>query len=208
MNHRFLGSYDVDLIDIDPLMTHLAQSHPLMLQLNQYTPSQNYHIHNMDALDFMTYQQERLHEYDYIVLDFPVMISPVNDEVKKFGLEKFFSKEIFVDSLLKNLAYNGLITMQADDTLVHVEHKKYFQTLIEGTGLYFHMYSIDFLDSTYKQYFYMFTKNENIYEKFKKISRPMVAKPGLFRKDDYFTSLFESWQDNIIDYAIYKDVLS
>lgn len=84
MNHRFLGKYSVDLIDIDPFMTGLATSHPLMLGLNKYSPSLNYTIHNRDAVDFIEKNPVRLTEYRYIVIDFPVMLSPVIDEVKKF----------------------------------------------------------------------------------------------------------------------------
>jgi predicted membrane-bound spermidine synthase len=112
-------------------MTNLAQSHPLMLKLNKYLPSQNYQIHNRDAIPFIEEQGSELHKYRYIVIDFPVMISPVTDEVKKFGLERFFSKEMFVDIILRHMNPDGLITMQADDTFVHGEHKRYFENLLE-----------------------------------------------------------------------------
>lgn len=144
MNHRFIGSYDLDLIDIDPFMTRLAASHPLMLQMNRYEPSKNYRVHNMDAVVFVEENEKRLQGYRYIIIDFPVMISPVSDEVKKFGLEKFFSREMFVDIILKNLPENGLITMQADDTCVHEEHERYFRNLVKDTGIYLHAYTIDF----------------------------------------------------------------
>jgi predicted membrane-bound spermidine synthase len=112
-------------------MTNLAQSHPLMLKLNKYLPSQNYQIHNRDAIPFIEEQGSELHKYRYIVIDFPVMISPVADEVKKFGLERFFSKEMFIDIILRHMNPDGLITMQADDTFVHSEHKRYFENLLE-----------------------------------------------------------------------------
>lgn len=53
MNHRFLGNHDVVLIDIDPYMTHLAQSNELMLRLNKFRQGPNYRIHNRDALDYL-----------------------------------------------------------------------------------------------------------------------------------------------------------
>lgn len=73
---------------------------------------------------------------------------------------------MFVDIILKNLPPNGLITMQADDTFVHTEHEQYFRNLIEDTGVFFHIYTIDFKKTELKQYFYMFTKDPYVYHYF------------------------------------------
>ena len=208
MNHRFIGTYDLDLIDIDPFMTDLAASHPLMLQMNQYVPSANYRVHNMDAVVFVEENEKKLSEYRYIIIDFPVMISPVSDQIKKFWLEKFFSREMFVDIILKNLPTNGLITMQADDTFVHTEHEQYFRNLIEGTGVFFHIYTIDFKETELKQYFYMFTKDPVIYHYFQEHIHSIDAALWLFRKDDYFTNLFELLETKQLDYQTYTDILA
>ena len=208
MNHRFLGKHDVDLVDIDPFMTDLAESNSIMLQLNKYISRPNYRIHNLDAVLFIEENREKISEYRYIVIDFPVMISPIADEVKKFGLEKFFSKEMFSGLLLRNLSTEGLITMQADDTIVHREHKKYFEELLEWTGIFFHIYSIFFEESGLYQYFYMFTKNPDIFRYFRENIHSVTANPGLFRKDAYFTSLFELLEREEITYPEYTSILA
>ena len=207
MNHRFLGNHDVVLIDIDPHMTDLAQSNELMLRLNKFQPSPNYRIYNGDALDYLEQDPEMIREFKYVVIDFPVMISPVNDGVKKFSLERFFSREVFIDVLIRNLSHDALITMQADDNLHHTEHMHYFTDLIIDSGSYYHSYSIWFPEIDMRQYFYMFTKNKDIYEYFQENIGEVTADPGLFRKDEYFTELFNSWQNGEISYAQYRDCL-
>lgn len=194
MSHRFLGNHDVVLIDIDPHMTGLAQSNEVMLRLNRFQPSPNYRIYNMDALNYLEQYVERIGSFKYIIIDFPVMISPVHDGVKKFSLERFFSREVFMDVLIRNLSPDGLITMQADDSLHHAEHMTYFTDLIKDSGVYFHSYSILFPETDMRQYFYMFTKNKDIYEYFRESVAEVSAGPGLFRKDEYFTELFQLWQ--------------
>jgi hypothetical protein len=208
MNHRFLRSFETDLIDIDPFMTNLAKTHPLMMQLNQYVPAENYRIHTMDANIFLEENRNRIAEYQYVVIDFPVMISPVSDAVKKFGLEHFFSREMFVDILLKNLSPDGLLTMQADDTVVHEAHEAYFRSLLVGTDIHFCIYSLAFAGTKLHQYFYMFTKNERIFQSFCETVTPRPVRPGLFRKDDHFMNLFERLEKGGISYESYVRILS
>jgi hypothetical protein len=103
---------------------------------------------------------------------------------------------------------DGLITMQADDTFVHGEHKRYFENLLEWTQVYFHTYSIDFRDSELKQYFYMFTKSSSIYEYFQKYVQRVPASKWVFRQDEYFTNLFELMEQQKISYQEYIKILT
>lgn len=82
-----------------------------------------------------------------------------------------------MDVLIRNLSSDGLITMQADDSLHHAEHMLYFADLIKGSETYLHSYSIRFYGTDMRQYFYMFTKNKDIYEYFREHVCEVTADP-------------------------------
>lgn len=74
--------------------------------------------------------------------------------------------------------------------------------------MFFHIYSIEFEGTSLSQYFYMFTKDSKLYEYFKDNIHSIRAKPGLFRKDDYFTDLFHEFEHKNMSYHEYLQILS
>jgi spermidine synthase len=103
---RELLKYDsvesITVVDLDPAMTKLAQSSPLLLELNHDSLSDpKVTIVNQDALNFLTHVSER---YDLIVIDLP---DPNNE-----GLAKLYSQE-FYHLAIQRLAENGILVTQA-----------------------------------------------------------------------------------------------
>lgn len=93
---------DITLVDLDPAMTKLAKTHPVLLQLNDssfYSPKLK--IKNMDAFIYMD-QTEKF--FDVIIIDLP--------DPRTVELGKLFSKE-FYQLCKRHLRPNGLIIAQS-----------------------------------------------------------------------------------------------
>ncbi len=92
----------IDLVDLDPAMTELGQTHPVLLQLNQGALNHSkVHIYNKDAYNFV-HQSSTI--YDVIIIDLP---DPNNT-----GLGKLYSREFY--SMLKGrLAAGGILATQS-----------------------------------------------------------------------------------------------
>lgn len=93
---------DITLVDLDPAMTKLAKTHPVLLQLNDssfYDPKLT--IKNMDAFIYMD-QTKKF--YDVIIIDLP--------DPRTVELGKLFSKE-FYQLCRRHLRPHGLIIAQS-----------------------------------------------------------------------------------------------
>ncbi|MBN2091750.1 polyamine aminopropyltransferase [candidate division KSB1 bacterium] len=94
----------VTLVDIDPAMTKLGQTHPLFLEINQGALNHpKVAIVNMDAYQFL---REDSLLYDVILIDLP---DPNNIE-----LSKLYSKTFYCH-IKKHLSQNGVLVTQATD---------------------------------------------------------------------------------------------
>jgi spermidine synthase len=93
---------DITLVDLDPAMTKLAKTHPVLLQLNDssfYDPKLT--IKNMDAFIYMD-QTKKF--FDVIIIDLP--------DPRTVELGKLFSKE-FYQLCRRHLRPNGLMIAQS-----------------------------------------------------------------------------------------------
>ncbi|MEZ4829141.1 MAG: polyamine aminopropyltransferase [Bacteroidia bacterium] len=92
----------IDLVDLDPEMTHLGKHHPVIVRLNDSSLNHpSVHIHNLDAYKFV---EESSDFYDVVIIDLP---DPNNT-----GLGKLYSKEFYF-LLQKRLATGGVVVTQS-----------------------------------------------------------------------------------------------
>lgn len=92
----------ITVVDLDPVMTQLAKTHPALLSVNDssfYHPK--VHVYNQDAYTFM---DNIKNYYDVILVDLP--------DPKTVELGKLYSKE-FYTLCYKHLRPNGLFITQA-----------------------------------------------------------------------------------------------
>ncbi len=76
----------IDLVDIDPAMTHLGKAFPALVEINQHSLSDpKVHIHNQDAF---VYIRETPIRYDRVILDFP---DPHNEAISKLYSIEFYN---------------------------------------------------------------------------------------------------------------------
>ena len=98
----------VTLVDLDPEMTRLFASHPLLTPLNDNAlNSSKVQIVNADAFKWLEQNPER---FDFIVVDFP---DPTN-----YSLGKLYSN-VFYRLLEKHLTVNGAAVVQTL-SLIHI----------------------------------------------------------------------------------------
>ncbi|MBU0637769.1 MAG: polyamine aminopropyltransferase, partial [Planctomycetes bacterium] len=91
----------IDLVDIDPAVTNLFKTRPMLTALNGGALSdQRVHIHNVDAMRFMEDSSEL---YDVIVMDLPDPSAP--------GLGKLYSRAFF-NLAGRRLAADGVLVSQ------------------------------------------------------------------------------------------------
>lgn len=205
MNFRFLKDFQVDLVDIDPFVTNLFSTHPLCLSLNQFQPQRNYRFQNKDGVKSILENQGK--KFDHIILDLPVFFSHIDDEVKWYGLERFFSRDFFIHKIFSLLSPNGLLVMQADDNIIGKDHYVYFQKLIEGSGICMQRYSLDFSGSTYKQYFQVFSYSQDKLDIFMNVLPKFKWQLWLFDADEYFISFQQEYLNGNITFEEYKKIL-
>lgn len=92
----------IDLVDLDPVMTQLGKSHPVLLELNQGSLNQEkVSIQNMDAYKYLNNDQKY---YDVIIIDLP--------DPKSVELGRLYSKE-FYQMAYRRLRPHGVIITQA-----------------------------------------------------------------------------------------------
>ena len=95
--------FKITLVDLDPKMTHLAQTYPLLVKLNKNSLNNpNVKVINEDAFTFLL--KDNKQKYDAIFADFP---DPRNVEIAKL-----YSKEMYL-LIKKSLKTNWIFTTQA-----------------------------------------------------------------------------------------------
>jgi spermidine synthase len=92
----------VTLVDLDPEMTHLFATHPMLTGLNQKSfQSPRVHITNADAFPWVDSNSE---SFDFIVIDFP---DPTN-----YSLGKLYTTA-FYKAVARHLSTQGLMVVQS-----------------------------------------------------------------------------------------------
>ncbi|MEZ4771738.1 MAG: polyamine aminopropyltransferase [Bacteroidia bacterium] len=93
---------EIDLVDLDPEITHLGTHHPVFIRLNDSSLNRpNVHIFNQDAYKFV---EESSDFYDVIIIDLP---DPNNT-----SLGKLYSKEFYF-LLQKRMSAGGVVVTQS-----------------------------------------------------------------------------------------------
>ncbi len=99
---KYPTARSIQLVDIDPVMTKLAQTHPVLTEINNNAfQSNKVHIINQDAFQYVV-NDNRF--YDVIIIDLP---DPRNVELARFYSLEFYSM------LKKHLRPNGIVVTQA-----------------------------------------------------------------------------------------------
>ena len=104
LRHKKLQKLTV--VDIDPQMTALARTHPLLININAtafHDPKVT--IINTDAFTFL---QKNTQQYDVIIADFP--------DPRSADLARLYSRQFFL-SAFHNLRHNGVFVTQAGSPL-------------------------------------------------------------------------------------------
>lgn len=122
----------ITLVDLDPAITDLARSFPLLRQLNQDSlHSDKLQVINHDAFIWLRDNQQL---FDFIVIDFP---DPTNFSVGKLYTTSFFR------TVKTALAPNGLIVVQSSSPLLARRSFWCVHDTIESVGLVplpYHLY--------------------------------------------------------------------
>jgi len=93
---------NVTLVDLDPEMTHLFSTHPMLTGLNQKSfQSPRVHITNADAFPWVDSNPE---SFDFVVIDFP---DPTN-----YSLGKLYTTA-FYKAVARHLSTQGLMVVQS-----------------------------------------------------------------------------------------------
>ncbi len=93
----------IDLVDLDPSMTQLGKSNPILVQINEGAMNSNkLHIYNEDAYLFLTEKERRF--YDVIIVDLP--------DPRSVELNRLYSHE-FYSHCYRRLSSGGLLITQA-----------------------------------------------------------------------------------------------
>jgi spermidine synthase len=96
----------ITLVDLDPEMTRLFSTHPVMSELNRHSLTQpRVHVINADAFIWLDTNNN---SYDFVVVDFP---DPTN-----YSLGKLYTTA-FYRLLARHLSANGLIVVQSTSPL-------------------------------------------------------------------------------------------
>ena len=94
------------IVDIDPKITDLAGTHPILVKINAaalLNPKVN--IINTDAFTFL---QKNVEQYDVIIADFP--------DPRSADLARLYSRQFFL-AVFRNLRHNGVFITQAGSPL-------------------------------------------------------------------------------------------
>ena len=96
----------VTLVDLDPEMTHLFSTHPVLSELNSHAlTAPRVHVVNADAFRWLDTNTE---SYDFMVADFP--------DPTSYALGKLFTTA-FYRLAAKHLSANGLLVVQSTSPL-------------------------------------------------------------------------------------------
>ncbi len=122
----------ITLVDLDPKMTQLANTHPDLLRLNKSSlKNDQVHIIHDDAFQYLMQTDEL---YDVIIVDLP---DPNNE-----ALNKLYTKEFY--SLVRNhLTPSGMVSVQSTSPLFATKAFWTINHTIEATGLHTKSYHLD-----------------------------------------------------------------
>ena len=103
---RYPGIQSITLVDLDPEMTHLFSTHPMLVRLNGGSlSSPKLHVINQDAFPWLESNPD---VFDFVVVDFP---DPTN-----YSLGKLYTTA-FYRLLAKHLSRQGLVVVQSTSPL-------------------------------------------------------------------------------------------
>lgn len=103
---RHQNLHTLTVVDIDPQITDLARTHPLLLNINTAALlNSKVNIINADAFTFL---QKNNQPYDVIIADFP--------DPRSADLARLYSRQFFL-SVFRNLRHNGVFITQAGSPL-------------------------------------------------------------------------------------------
>jgi len=96
----------VTLVDLDPEMTHLFSTHPLLTRLNDRSlSSPRVHVINADAFVWLN---DNMKMYDFVVVDFP--------DPNNYGVGKLYTTA-FYRALERHVSRGGLFVVQSTSPL-------------------------------------------------------------------------------------------
>lgn len=138
---KYPGVQQVSLVDLDPGMTNLFKSNPMLKELNKSSLlSPKVKVINADAFTWIRSQKEK---YDFIVIDFP---DPSNYSVGKLYSNSFYR---LVRSILSD---DGLIVVQSTSPYVAPKSFWCVNKTLESVGFFtipYHNYVPSFGDWGY-----------------------------------------------------------
>jgi spermidine synthase len=103
---RYPNVESVTLVDLDPEMTHLFATHPLLTRLNSGSlTAPRVHVVNADAFVWLDGNTD---VYDFVVVDFP--------DPNNYGIGKLYTTA-FYRLLSRHLSRNGLAVVQSTSPL-------------------------------------------------------------------------------------------
>jgi spermidine synthase len=122
---------DVTLVDLDPEMTRLFSTHPVLAGLNQHAlTAPRVHVINDDAFRWLDGNQE---SYDFIVADFP--------DPTSYSLGKLFTTT-FYRLAAKHLAAGGLLVVQSTSPLFARQSYWCIVETVKEAGLHVYPYHV------------------------------------------------------------------
>ncbi|HEV8235392.1 MAG TPA: polyamine aminopropyltransferase, partial [Gemmatimonadaceae bacterium] len=103
---KYRSIESVTLVDLDPEMTHLFSTHPLLTRLNDRSlSSPRVHVINADAFVWLNDNTEM---YDFVVVDFP--------DPNNYGVGKLYTTA-FYRALERHVSRGGLFVVQSTSPL-------------------------------------------------------------------------------------------
>ena len=139
----------VTLVDLDPEMTHLFSTHPMLTALNQKSfSSPKVHILNADAFPWVDSNTD---SFDFIVIDFP---DPTN-----YSLGKLYTTA-FYKAAARHLSAQGLMVVQSTSPMFARDSYWCIAQTLKQAGLETHPYHVyvpsfgewGFVIASYREY--------------------------------------------------------
>ncbi|TCP32077.1 spermidine synthase [Scopulibacillus darangshiensis] len=116
---------NIRLVDLDPQMTHLAQTSPELVKLNKKSMTNSrVHITNQDAFEYLKHHSK---QYDVILVDLP---DPNNESLNKVYTEEFYTQ------VKQHLTPSGAVMIQATSPTFATKVYWTINKTVEAAGLY------------------------------------------------------------------------
>lgn len=128
---RYPGVERITLVDLDPEMTRLFSSHPLLTRLNANAfHSPRVHVVNVDAFVWIDGNDEM---FDFIVVDFP--------DPNNYGVGKLYTTA-FYRALARHLRRGGMAVVQSTSPLFARQSFWSIVATLDSAGLRTHPYHV------------------------------------------------------------------